>query len=882
MKAPPAHHPKTPPRWASRLLETFCASHLLEEVEGDLEERFQRRVELFGERVARRRYVTEVLSFLRPFALKRQLNEVEQPFLLRPDMLRNYFKIAFRNLARNKAYASINVLGLALGMTCALLIFTLITHHLSFDTAHPDSERTYRIVTEQHRDVVSYIASVPSPLGKAFRNEYTFAEKVARIATADRVLITVKNGRNVQKFKEQEGVAFVETDFFDLFSYPMVQGDAKAALTQPNTAILTERMARKYFGEANPINKTFRLDNKVDFRITGVLKDIPANTDRQTEIFASYNTLRQHDDWLASDDAWGGISSAMQCFVRLRPGVSPAQVEQVLPAYVKKYRPTSKNVHHYKLQPLADIHFNARYGGTMTKTNLGVLGLIGLFLLLTACVNFINLATAQALTRAKEVGVRKVLGSVRGQLFWQFLAETGLITATALLLAVGCSFLVLPFVNGWFGTQLSIPLRSDWRVPGFILLLGLLITFFAGSYPGIILARFQPVLALKGKLSQRAIGGFNTRRSLIVVQFALSQVLIIGMIVVTSQMRYAKQSDLGFTKDAVVMVPTGSDSKASTMNTLKQRFSGLAGVKNASLCYAAPASEDDWNTSPRYDNRTEDEAFRVSVKCADAQYLPLFGLDLVAGRNLYPSDTAREFVVNEQFAKKLALKSAQELIGKVMSVDGGEMKGPIVGVVHDFHDRSFHEDINAVCITTASDQYSSYAVKIDLGSAKTTLAALEKTWTQTHPDQLFEYQFLDEEIAAFYQADDLMLKLIQVFAAIAMFIGCLGLYGLVSFMAAQKTKEIGIRKVLGSSVGQIVWIFANEFSRLILLAFLVAAPVSYFAMRAWLDNFKYQIDLGAGVFVTAIAGTFLIALLTVGYRAIKAALADPVKSLRNE
>ena len=799
-------------------------------------------------------------------------------------MLRNYLKIAWRNLIRNKAYTVINVLGLSLGMTCGILIFSLVSYHLSVDTFHPDSERTYRIVTEQHRDVIAYVPSVPSPLGKAFRNDYTFGEKVARVNTTDGSgsLITIRNGNNIKKFKENAGVAFVETDFFDLFNFPMVQGDAKAALTQPNTAILTERMARKYFGKTNPINKIIRLDNKIDFRVTGILRDLPANTDRETEIFVSYNTLKQYNEWLASDDkAWGGITSSMQCYVRLRPSVSPAQVEQVFPAYVKKYRPTSKNVHHYKLQPLADVHFNGQYGATMSKTNLWVLSLIGLFLLLTACVNFINLATAQALNRAKEVGVRKVLGSVRGQLFWQFLAETGLITTVALVLAVGCSFVLLPIVNDWFNTRITINLFTDWRLPAFLLLLGVLITFLAGSYPGLILARFQPVLALKGRLSQRYIGGFNTRRALIVSQFAISQMLLIGVIVMATQMRYAKQSDLGFSKDAVVMIPKGSESNAQTWNTLKARFSGIAGVKDVSVCMAAPASVDEWNTSVSYDNRTENEPFLVNVKAADNQYVSLFGLKLVAGRNLYPSDTVREFVVNEQFAKQLNLKSAQELLGKLLNV-GSNMKGPIVGVVKDFHDGSFHEDISATCLTTFGDTYSNYAVKIDLATAKTTLPALEKLWSETYPDGLFEYQFLDQQIAELYETDDIMLRLILAFAAIAIFIGCLGLYGLVSFMAAQKMKEIGIRKVLGSSVGQIVWIFGKEFSSLILIAFIMAAPIAWYAMSKWLQNFKYQIDLGIGIFALSIFGSFLIALLTVSFQSIKAALMNPVKSLKSE
>ena len=797
-------------------------------------------------------------------------------------MLLNYVKISFRNLVRNKAYTTINVLGLALGMTCGLLIFTLVTYHLGFDTFHANRDRIYRFVTEQKRETVSYAASVPSPLGKAFRNDYTFGEKVARIVTADDILVTIRDGQTIRKFKEAQGVAFSEPEYFDIFNFPLLSGDPQTALTEPNTAILTEHMARKYFGSANPINKTFRLENKIDFRVTGVLRDLPANTDRQTEIFVSYASLKQFNEWMASDDAWGGMSSALQCFVRLRPGVSPEQVERVLPAYVTTYRPTSKNVHHYRLQPLADVHFDARYGGVMTQTNLWVLGLIGLFLIITACVNFINLATAQALNRAREVGVRKALGSIRSQLFWQFIAETGLITVAAMGLALLGAQIALPYVNEWFQSRMTIDLLTDWQLTVFIALLIVVVTFLAGSYPGLILARFQPVLALKGKLSQQSIGGFNTRRTLIVTQFALSQMLIIGVIIIANQMRYAQQSNLGFTKDAVVMVPMASESSIQTQRTIQNRFSALAGVKDVSLCQAAPASDNNWNTSPRYDNRPEDENFGINVRAADDQYIPLFDLQLVAGRNIYPADTAREFIVNETFAKKLNLATPQALLGKTISLNGDRLKGPIVGVVRDFHNLSFHEDISAVCIASAIDQYGNYAVKIDLATAKATLAGLAKIWSDAHPDQIFEYQFLDDQIAEFYETEALMLKLIQAFAAIAIFIGCLGLYGLVSFMAAQKTKEIGIRKVLGSSTGQIVWIFAWEFSRLILVAFVVAAPVAWYAMNAWLNNFEYKVEPGIEVFALAIGGTFLIAMLTVGYRAISAALLNPVKALRTE
>ncbi len=796
-------------------------------------------------------------------------------------MLSNYLKTSLRNLRRNKTYAIINILGLALGMACGLLIFMLVKYHLSIDNFHAESDRIYRIVTEQHRDVISHTAGVPSPLGKAFREDYDFAEKVARIASEEDMTITVKDGDEIELFKEEGGVAIVEPEYFDIFNFPLIEGNMKTALVEPNTAIITERLAKKYFGDENPINKTFQFGDKIDAKITGILKDFPKNTDQKTEIFVSYPTLKQHNEWLAGDDAWGGINSGMQCYVRLRPQVAVAQVEKVFPAYVTKYRPTSTNVHHYKLQPLDDIHFNADYGGTMTKRNLWVLAFIGIFLIVTACVNFINLATAQALNRAKEVGMRKVLGSLRGQLFWQFIAQTAVITVLALLLAVVLTVVVLPYVNIWFSSEVSFNILDDWQLLLFIPALVLLVVFLAGSYPGLILAGFQPVVALKGKLSQQHIGGFNTRRALIVTQFALSQALVIGMIVIAKQMSYSVNSDLGFDKEAIVTVPIAADYQKG--KTLKGELERLAGVEQVTMCFATPASNNgSWNTTPYYNNDPKEQEFRVSVKAADANYLETFGLELIAGRNVFPADSAREMIVNEAFARKLNLKSPEELLGKTLVVSDSENKGPIVGVVKDFHDLSFHEEINPIAIFTNPGLYNTYAVKLNAANLTTTMAAIEKTWKENHPGQLYSYEFLDDDIASFYETETLMLKLIQTFSALALFIGCLGLYGLVSFMATQKTKEIGIRKVLGSSVAQILWIFGKEFARLILIAFVIAAPLAWWLMSGWLADFEFKVPIDAGVFVWALLGTFLVAFATVTYQSVRAALMNPVKSLRSE
>lgn len=869
-----------PPRLFLKFFRWYCHPRMQDYIEGDLMEVYAARLAKFGKRKADLKFIIDVLLLFRPSIIRPSGNYKN---IINYSMFRNYFKIGYRNLIKNKSYAMINITGLALSITCGIFIFSLVRQNLSYDNFHRDSERIYRVVTELHRDVIAYQSNVPSPLGEHFRRDYTFAEKVARVYTEWDVLIAIRKKDEVTKFMEPEGLAFSEPTFFEIFNFPLLHGDIGTVLREPNTAIITERVARKYFGDQDPVGETFWLQNKTPFTITGVLVDLPENTDIKTGIFVSFSSLKTFDPWLADDtNGWGGIRDGMKCYVLLHPHVPVPKVEEAMTAYVKKFRPTSKNVHRYKLQPLNDIHFNAQYGGAMEKSNLWILSVIGLFLLVTACVNFINLATAQALKRAKEVGVRKVMGSLKTQLFWQFIFETGLITFLGLLAGLLLAWTAFPFVNQLFNTHITVNFVADSLLVVFILALGLFVTFLAGSYPGLVLAGFQPVAALKGKVSQQHIGGFNTRRSLIVAQFAISQVLIIGMIVIMDQMRFTRQSDLGFSKDAIVMVAVGSDPSPGKLNTLKNEISGTPGVEKISVCFAAPASEHEWGNSIRFDNSTEEVNFRTSIKSADADYLATFDLPLAAGRNLAPSDTVREMLVNETLVRKLNLGSPEEALGRIITANGGRMKAPIVGVVKDFHDKSFHEDISAVLITTNTGDYYNYAIKLNLATAKSTLASIEKLWLQQNPDQLFQYEFLDDSIARFYEAEQTTLKLIQIFSFMAIIIGCLGLYGLVSFMVSQKTREIGVRKVLGGTAGHIAWIFGKEFALLIAFAFLLAAPVGWWLMNRWLQGFRFQVPIDAWTFVWAIGFSLFVASITVSYQVIKTALANPVKSLRIE
>jgi putative ABC transport system permease protein len=800
--------------------------------------------------------------------------KVPKPTLI---MLFNYIKIAIRTLKRSLSYTIINIFGLALGLTCAILIFLLVNYHLSFDQFHNNDNRIYRFVTEQHRDQVSYVPNVPPAFGKAFREDYTYGEKVARVCTLTEQLVTIEQNGKVNKY--QETASFADPEFFDIFNFPLVSGNPEKFLSAPNTAIITERMARKYFGDESPLGKNFRFDNRMEFQIVGVLKDIPDNTDFRSEIYLSYSTIKDYNEWYAADDAWGGITTEIQTFTRLMSGVKSAEVESVLPAYVKKYRAESKNVHHYKLQPLADIHFNSKYDGRMSITTIWGLSIIGFFLIFTACLNFINLATAQAIKRSKEVGVRKVLGSQRWQLFWQFTLETAVIVVAATVIALSASYAAMPFINTLFDSRIALNIISDPALVAFVFLMIVIVTLLSGFYPGMILSGFKPVVALKGKLTANRSGGFNLRRSLIVTQFTISQILLIGLIVVVYQMRYFKQTDMGFSQDGIVMIPAGPDQKK--MSTLKTQLQQIPHVENVSLCFSAPASNNRWGTSMTFDNKTEGEDFGVSFRGGDEDYLATFGIEIVAGRNLTPSDTAREFLVNEELVHKLNLSSTDEILGKPIRVNGS-WTGPVVGVVSNFHDLSLRSPISPVFITTSKENYYEIGVKINMKDAATTLAAIEKVWSATYPEQIYEYHFLDDQTAQFYKTEETMLKLVQTFSFIALFIGCLGLYGLVSFMAVQKTKEIGIRKVLGGDVLQMVWIFGKEFTLLVFGAFLVAAPVGWWIMSYWLENYVYRIDITAWIFVLELSVIFFIVIVTVGYQSLKAALMNPVNSLRTE
>ncbi len=863
-----------PPKFLLRFFRWYCHPDYQEDIEGDLLERFEQRLNSEGVKKARWGFYKDVLRLLRPGIIRSWYPHQ----LYHYTMFENNLTIALRNLKKHRSYAAINMLGLTLGIASAILIFIFVKYHLSFDTFHTDTDRIYRITTELHLEDIDHTWGVPSPMAQAIRNDFTFAEEVAMVTHLSDKLITIPSGQDQEKFKES--IAFAEPAFFNIFNFPLARGNQHTVLLEPNTAIVTERTAQKYFSEEDPMGKTIRLGNRIDFVITGILKDLPTNTDRPQEIYLPYANLREYSPGLDEEGWWYSTNRGRQCFVRLKSTFSSTEVNQSLLTIPEKYYTEEEaQIWNFTLQPLSDIHFNPDLGGYVEKKNLWALALIGLFLVITACVNFINLATAKALSRSKEIGVRKVLGGLRRQLFWQFIAETTLITMLALVVAIILAYIVLPYVNQLFDLPLSLQLFQDIQLLTFLSLLLLFAIFLSGAYPGLIMAGFKPVQALKGKLTQQHIGGFSLRRGLVITQFTISQLLIIGTIIIANQMRYAQQADMGFQQEAIVMLPR-PEGGISAMDALHNQVSQLSGVKQATFCNAAPASGLNPTTAIRFDTRTEEESFLIYLRAGDHRYVPTFGLELIAGRNLQPSDTVREYLLNETAVKKLGVAVNQEVIGKNVTING--KVGIIVGVVKDFHNKSLHEAIDPIYITTLSSNYGSCAVKLNLADLSSTMAALENTWKEISPNQVYECDFLDEQIAQFYELDNLMLRLIQIFASIAIIIGCLGLYGLVLFMASQKVKEIGVRKVLGAGVGNILWLFGQECARLLIIAFGIAAPLGWWLMQNWLENFTYRIKIEPEIFALAMVTTFLVATLTAGYQSLKASLANPVDSLRNE
>lgn len=808
-------------------------------------------------------------------------------------MFRNYFTTALRALKRNGNYTVINVVGLAFGLACCLILFLAIRYELSYDRHHTSADRIYRLITHNTKAKTdNRNVGVALPALAALRTDFPELKQQVTMAYETYGAMVRVNDQQARKFQEPSGVvAFVEPEYFRLFDYQPVVGNPAVSLQNPNTVVLSERMARKYFGNADAIGKTLRIDNKMDFVVKAIIQDPPFTSSLPFEVLLSYASLKQFGANGGWDD-WGSTFSGAQVYLMLPENSTAEQLEKRFVPFLHKYlRPDDAKILRYELQPLTTIHFDTRTSNsanrTVSRQTIWAMGLIGLFILITACVNFVNMATAQAIRRSKEVGIRKTLGSSRGQLVQQFLGETGLIMSIAIALAFVVAYASIPYVAELLDIKAAALRLLDPTVLVFVVLLGVVTTVLAGFYPAVVLSGYQPVLALRGRIRLAGSSQLTLRRSLIVFQFAISQILVIGTIIAYCQMRYFRSADLGYNQDAVLTVPI-PEQKPGQLETLKAQVSVLPSVKTLSYGMFVPSSDGNWWTSFVFENTAKEADFGAVMRPADTAYVATYGLKLLAGRMYLPADTARELVVNESFAKRLGFSEPRQILGKYVSLGGvGGVKKPIVGVVRDFNTFSLHQQTQPCILTTGRNNYGVLGIKLATQQGGTAaisqlISRIETAWNATFPDFVFSYEFLDQTLANFYQSEERLYGLFRLLAGIAIFIGCLGLYGVVAFMAEARVKEVGIRKVLGATTVNIVSLFSADFVRLVLIALVIASPVAWYVMRGWLNDFPYKIDMAWWMFAGAGLLAVGIALLTVSFQSIKAALMNPVKSLRSE
>jgi ABC-type antimicrobial peptide transport system permease subunit len=802
-------------------------------------------------------------------------------------MFKNFFTTALRNLKRNKAYSLINIIGLGVGMAICLMIFLIIHFETSFDTFHSQKERIYRVLTEfNDPSGKSFSAGVPFPLPATLRQDFPQLEKVAPIYADNNTLLSVMdedNQKAIKKFKEEEGVFFTEASFFEIFDFKWLSGDPATALSDPLSIVLTKEIAEKYFGSWEAaIGKTINRNNKKLLKVTGILESIPRNTDFQFKAVAPYKTFMN-----PSDD-WTTVSSNHVCYVLLPQTIKPGDISKLFPAFVKKYRPEERaSTTGQVLQSIADVHYDSDSGNflgrTISRELTSTIKLIAVFILLIACVNFINLSTAQSINRAKEVSVRKVLGSNKRQLAFQFLSETTLITIGAAILAVLLVITSLPFIKSVLDLPLSFSIQDNPGIVLFLLGITIAVILLSGFYPSIILSRFNPVTALKSKFNAGRTRGISLRRGLVVIQFVIAQALIIGTFIIVKQMNYFQNASLGYDKEAILTVPIPPDSMGrSKIEVLKARLLQRPEIKSVSFSFAPPSSDGNWYSDFKFDHGVKNTEFAANLKWADADYVTTYKLPFIAGRNYAKGDTATEVLVNEELLKSLGIRNPAEAIGKEINMWDGQVKASVVGVLKNFNSQSLQEAMAPVIIGNYKNTYRLINLKLQQQNMQQTLAYIEKLWNQTYPQHVYEYQFIDEIIANFYRQEKQLSQLYKIFAFIAIFLSCLGLYGLASFMAVQRIKEVGIRKVLGATVQHLVYLFTKEFIGLIAVAFLIAMPLAWYFMNGWLEGFAYRIAISWWIFLAAGFLSLFVALITVCSQAIKAAIANPVKSLRTE
>ncbi len=812
-------------------------------------------------------------------------------------MFRNYFKIAWRTLLRNRSFTILNVSGLSVGVAAALLLFLAVRYELSFDTFHAGHDRIYRVAMKQvyPNGIEELTAGNPLPVAAALKTDIPQFEKIVPVFGRLEPQVTVLGSKpddtnSPTKYLEDDEGMMVGPEFFQLFNFRWLVGKPDV-LAQPNVVVLSERFAQKYFGDPQQaVGKFLRINNQVTMRVAGVLANAPTNTDFPLNLIISYATKQADKRGLfgfGAFDDWGSNTSNDQVFVRLPANFSEQSANALLNKFSRKHydgRGGNTKQTHF-LSPLADVHHNEQFENYSDRTvpyqRIWNMATVCGLLLLMACINFINISSALATKRAKEVGVRKVLGSRRSQLVVQFLAETFLVVLVSLMLGFGLAYLALPLLNDLFDIpgEASLFFGTDLvglTLPG--LLVGL--TILSGLYPALVLSSFSPLDVFRKRVGRGRLRGITLRQTLIVVQFASALVLIISTIINLQQMRHLSRLDVGFAKEGVYNFTIDPEHR-TRFATLRNELLRVPGITAVTFASDPPSSANKWRSNFAFTNLSKDEDFQVSMKMADGDYIKTFGIKLLAGATYSATDTLNKFIVNETLLKKLGVRNPASVIGKQLRIGGGE-PASIVGVVQDFHTNSAREGVQPLVLTPFHRYYFGGSVKMRVANLPQTVDRIKAVYAKLFPEAAFSGRFYEESLQNYYKAEQQMGLIYRVFAGLTIFIACLGLFGLAAFSAEQRTKEIGVRKVLGASVASIVTLLSKDFLKLVCIAFVIAVPIAWYAMNRWLQDFAYRIDIAWWVFALAGIIALLIALVTVSFQAIKAALANPVKSLRSE
>ena len=803
-------------------------------------------------------------------------------------MLKNYWIVAWRNLVRNKMYSFINVLGLALGICVCLVIYLITRYEFSFDNFHPDSNRIFCVDAGMRG---THWNSVPGPMPADMRREMTGFETVAafHIYTANATIPGGQNGKP-KSFDDAGSIAIAEPQYFDIFQYKWLSGNPRTSLIMPNSVVLTAEKAKEYFGDLDPdkiIGRTIYYQDSLIVTVTGVVANWAGNSDFNFSQWISYATIPV--SFLKNRitlDRWDMISNGSQVMVKLAKNTRPSQIDaQFIPFATRHYGPNPSFA--ARLKPLSGIHFHTEYGGAGRKASLPVLyTLIAVagFILVLAIINFINLSTAQSMQRAREIGVRKVLGGSRSGIAVQFFTETLLLTVAAVSLA---ALMVKPVFNlSADYIPEGIHFRWDGATLLFLFLVTSATTLLAGFYPAKVLGNYLPTVTLKGITALQGGGKGSLRRGLIVFQFTISLLFIIGSLVIGSQLRYMLRANLGFKTDAILTLGYPRENNPAEVAVLMNKIRQRVGVKQVIRESRPPMGLSHSGFGGGALKGSNEKSIDVSIHCGDADYLPFYGMKLVAGRNMLPGDSTRELLISEACAHALGFADVNKVIGREVVV-GPDEAYPVAGVVANFYESSFHDATWPVVIKHDPSWENFVAIKIaakglTAGEMKSIIGHIEKDWKTVFPSAPFGYSFLDESIAKLY-ADDIRTEwLTKLAMGITVFISCLGLLGLAIFSTERRTREIGIRKVLGANVSGIVVMLCKDIVLLIVLALLIASPLAWYFMHGWLQGFAYRTAFNAWFFVAAGAAAIGIALITVGFQAMKAAMANPVKSLRTE